>query len=291
MAKKKKKTDRNDTPDEMVKVGGDGDMSWLEQYQHEEDRCAEVMAEYRIIPRMAIAQGATEGSQKLIEAVGLGSACIPGSQTLVANKGEPFKFVPLFFFREFIHWRDRYDPAVVSGEVPKIVERTFDDGHRIAILSRDKDKREEVYGKKKDGTPLAYRYQEHLEFIGILYDGDLAGTEVMIGFKRGEFRTGRGFINKIGMRRSGGRKARIWSTVWELSSALHKSPENSWYGFDIVPSEEPWIRAEDADAFLAQHIKLADDFEKKLFRADSDEDETGVVNSAESEADEPDGEL
>ncbi len=292
MAKRKKASieTRNDTPDEVVHVGGT-DMDWLDQYADEADRCVEVMQEYRIIPRLSIAQGATESSQRLIEAVGLGSACIPASQTLVAEKNEPWLFVPLFFYREFIQWRDRNDPDVVAGDIPKVVERTFDDGHQIAIRARNKDKREEVYGKKKGGSDLKYRYQEHLEFIGVLYDGELSGTEVMIGFKRGEFRTGRLFINKIGMRRSGGKKGKLWATVWEFKATLHKSPENTWYGFDIAPAEQPWIRPENAEDFRDQHIKLADDFAKKLFRADTDEDDTGVTNSAESEEDKPDGDL
>lgn len=279
---------RNEEPDEMVHVGGSP--NWLDKYEDNEDRCAKVMREYRIIPRLSIAQGATEASQRLIEAVGLGSACIPASQTLVAKRGESFAFVPLFFYREFIQWRDRNDPDVVAGSVPKIVERTFDDGHRIALLARDRDKREEEYGKTKDGKTLKYRYQEHLEFIGVLYDGELAGTEVMIGFKRGEFRTGRQFINKIAMR-FGGKKAKLWATVWEFSAALHKSSENSWYGFDIAPPKLPWIRSENVEAFREQHNTLADDFGEKLLRADTDEDDTGVVNSAESEAATPQGDL
>lgn len=289
MVKRKKTTDRNDEPQEMVHVGG-STPNWLDQYKDDEDRCAEVMREYRIIPRLSIAQGATESSQRLIEAVGLGSACIAASETMIAKKGEPFSFVPLFFFREFIQWRDRHDPDVVGGGMPKVVERTYDDKHRIAVLARDPDRREEVYGQKKDGSDLSYRYQEHLEFIGVLYDGELAGTEVMIGFKRGEFRTGRQFINKIAMR-FGGRKSKLWATVWEFATGLHKSPENSWYGFDIAPAEIPWLQEEHVEDFRAQHLKLAGEFAEKLFRADSDEDETGVVNSAASEADTPQGEL
>lgn len=279
---------RNEEPTEMVHVGGAP--NWLAELADEEDRCAEVMKGYRIIPRLSIAQGATEHSQKLIEKVGLGSACIPSSETLVAKRGEPFAFVPLFFYREFIQWRDRNDPAVISGTVPKIVDRSFGEEHRICILARDKDKRDsEVYeGRSKKGEPLKYRYQEHLEFIGVIYDGELAGTEVMIGFKRGEFRTGRQYINKIAMRFAG-KKAKLWVTVWEFTAALHKSPENTWYGFDIVPPAIPFIREEEVESFRAQHIKLADDFDKKAFRADSDEDETG--SAAESEAEKPEGDL
>ncbi len=264
--------DRNEEPAEIVAVGADGDTSWLQKYTGEGDTSHEGMSQYRIVPRLAITQGQSKKGnlKRLREEHGVGAVVLPHTAVLIAGKGETFRVVPLFFYTEFIQWRDRDDK---TGN--ETVEKTFDPTHIIAKKARDKKRRLEEYAGGAPDKPWKFRFQEHLNFICYLYDGDYKGEMLVISFARGEFFTGTQFTNAIGMRRAGGNQAPTWTTVWDFRTSERQGEKGDWYGFDIRSCTEcPWIKPDEAEAFEAEHKDLRKDYKEKRLIADHGEGNT-----------------
>jgi hypothetical protein len=268
---------RNEESQEIAHVGGE-DLNWLAEYQKKPDRSAANLDKYRILPRIGIAHGV--GMDEVVDAVGLGSACIPKTKTLIALKGQPFSLVPVFGYTEYIHWRDRRDK---SG--PHQIAQTFDPTHEIAIKSQKKDLREKEYpGSNDPSKPFIMRYCEHVCIAAVIYSGDQKGAEVLFSFSRGEYKTGSQFANQITGRRLNGMPVHSYLQVWTAKVGTHDNSKtggsNKWFGFDFEPAEHPGLVAPDeAPEFEAAHNRMADAFEKKLLRGDYEGTEGGdVVN-------------
>jgi len=262
------KRDRNEAPDELVAVGGAP--NWLENYMGPQDESHEGMGEYRVLPRLTIVQSMSD--EGIRDEYGDGAVVITEGNVLIAEKGEPFDFTPLLFFKEFIHWRDRREK---HSDGP-IIDRSFNETGPIALRARDKEQRQEYYDGGPKDKPFEMSWLEHLNFIGVIYAGEFAGTECVASFKRGEFWTGKNYINKIGMRKIGGKAVPLWSTVWTFFSELHTSktdPNAKWFGYNIRPAEIPTIKADLAQTFFDNHLKLKTDQAEKKLRVDHANDD------------------
>lgn len=221
--------------------------NWLSQYQEEADQSLAALQEYRVVPRIKVIQAMT--AQALKDAFGEGSAVVlPGGQKL-AGKKESFAFVPQFFYTEFIFWRHLDDKG---GNA--ILARSFDPNSEIAVNARDPNKREAAY----EGAPTGKkgRYSEHLNFVGVIYGGELAGTTTSLSFSRGEFGTGKSFISSALMRKevvNGERmKVPLWAQVWRFQVNFRDRGAKKWYGIDPLPSqpgEQQIIKDEEMESF------------------------------------------
>lgn len=251
------KTTRNDEPTEMTHVGGAP--NWLTDYQQEDDSIND-MTEYRVLSRLKIVQSMS--AEELKDNFGEGSIIIAPGNVLVAKKKEPVLFVPVFFFTEFCLWGDRDDP---SG--PTIRDRSFDKGGDLAARARDPERREEEY----EGGFIG-RYVEHLNFCGFLVGGhEQTGTPLVLGFSRGEFGTGRTFINSITLRKVGGKTAPLWSQVWQLQTGFREQGSKKWWGIDASQPDEgvsPFIEQDQIEFFLGEHTSCKEDFEKSRIVVD-----------------------
>jgi len=252
--------------------------------KYEADKSLEKLQEYVVVPFVKLIQGMSE--QALKDKFGEGSAVVRPGDVKIAGKGEKFLFVPLFFFTMFRQWADRKDSQM-------IVESTYDPNSSVAKASRDNDRRIQVYEEDKDKDPKlqrVYRFVEHLCFIGLIYDGDLAGTRCLISFQKGDFRVGRAFASGAQMRKIEieGEKQQVplWAQVWEMGVS-HHGTENKWWGFD--PSNPPegisaTILPEEYEEHHAAYEELAKAHAANMIRVDgddSDPDEKEVADSKE----------
>lgn len=250
-----------------------------------QDTSLDSMASMIRLARLKIIQSSTDADLK--KAFGEGSCIIrPGDAVVWKDGDSPFLFVPLMFHVEWNKWADNKDKdnLIVEGPV-------YEEDHKIAKLSKDRDKRSELYPGhegKPDREKMYYSYVEHLCWTGVIYgDHPLAGTEVVIGMERGEYYNGRNFINAISMRRQtvetpdetaeGGVgqtrvKVPLWAQVWALQPSLRKGDLGNWYGLDFQPADNPVIDNGDAEAFSARYAELTRLFrEGKLKVVHSDE--------------------
>lgn len=261
---------RNDDPKELVHVGGAP--NWLAEYQTE-DTSVEDLAEYRILSRLKIVQSMS--AEELKESFGEGSIIIAPGNVMVAKKKEPVLFVPVFFFTEFCLWGDRKDKVG-----PTIRDRSFDKAGDLARRARDPERREEEY----EGGFVG-RYVEHLNFAGFIYgDHEQKGTPCVLSFSRGEFGTGRNFINSITLRKVAGQTAPLWSQVWEMKTAFRDQGDKKWYGIEMSnPPEgtEPFIKQEEVEFFLGEHKSCKEDFEKSKLLVDHGGEDDAPVDPEE----------
>ena len=241
------------------------------------------LQEYVVVPFIKLIQGMTE--QELKEKFGEGSVVLRPGDVKIIDKDGKFLFVPLFFFTSFRQWADRKDTIM-------IVETSYDPDSSIAKFSRDPDKRSQAYEEDKDKEPKnqrCYRFVEHLCFIGLIYDGELAGTRCLISFQKGDFRVGRAFASGAQMRKvdiDGTRQqVPLWAQVWEIGVSLRDRNENKWWGFDPGnPPEgiEPIISPDEYESHHTAYEELSKAHAANMIRVDgddSDPDETSIKDS------------
>ena len=218
-----------------------------------DDQSLHHLKEYRTVGRISIIQSMHPSEMKA--AYGEGSAIILPDNVRLIKKEESFLFVPLFFCAEFIQWRARDDKSGLA-----IVNRTYDATSVIASKARNADTMLETYHGGTPSKPWQYSFQEHLNFIGVVY-GNKDMAPVAISFSRGEFKTGKSFSSKIFGRKIPGTSdtAPLWAQVWSLGIETHKNKKgNEWWGFSIGNPENPFIQPEEAESFRM----FAEEFQK-----------------------------
>lgn len=288
-----KKSDRNNTESSIVHVKG---VSALAAYATQDDKSLAGLEQYVIRPRFKVMQAMSKQKDQFPE----GSVIVRPGDAVVAEKGETFSFVPLFFFTEFCKWADRKDT-----ESPAIVARTFDPTSDIAKRSMNAEQREELYPEsenvKDPKKQKKYRYVQHFCFSGIIIgDHPLQGTECVLSFEKGEFSQGRNFISAIKMRRQDinlsaaeieslpehaknlyarqedgtftGRVAvPLWAQRWRLSTKMRTKGENAWWGFDYTPDEPAVIPEDLMESYRSKHLELAAAYEARRLVVDGGE--------------------
>ena len=264
---------RTDTA--VVKVGGDAP-SFLQEFVGDADKSLAGMKEYRVLPRAKLIQGMTDATLK--EEFGEGAVIMSPGRALVAGARTPFLFAPLFFFTEFCKWRDRRDK---SGSV--IVARSADKAGEVAARARNAEQRFEEYAGGPAKEPFKYRYVEHLNFAGLVYDPDhfQNASPITVGFSRGEFFTGKNFVSAIMLRKVGGIPAPLWSQVWQLQSNTRTRADNTWWGIDFQNPERPWITEEQAPFMRGMHEELRNLYAQERLTVDAseaDDDESATVD-------------
>jgi len=268
MAKGKK--GREETPQELVKVGQDGAApAWLATHA-EEDTSIDSLAEHRVLPRLKIIQQMTDVTMR--EALGEGSVILQPGEVRVVTRDESFEFVPVFFFTEFLEMSDLKD----TGS-PMILERSFDASSELAKMARDPDQWERGYGtqNEKGNYQFTARRCETLNFVGFICGGDapaeLNGVPVTLIFSRGEFTKGRAFITAITMRRIGSSVAPLWSQRWEFTPNMREKGGNAWYGLDFANAQQPYIDEDLADFMRSAHEEFKGLHESKALVVDHEE--------------------
>jgi len=251
MAKKKstKKVEKNDSRgSEVTKVTP----SFLEKIAAE-DTSVEELKGYRVLSRIKVVQAMSDSNVK--EQFGEGAVVLQPGNALVADPRASFLFVPLFFFVEFISWKDRRD----QGGSP-IEARSFDKAGDIARKSRSADDRFEVYPGGPKSDPYKMRHVEHLNFAGVIYgDHELGMTPVAISFAKGELNVGKNLCSAALLRKAGAHVAPLWSQVWEFGTATRDRGGNTWWGIDFANptgGESPFIKEDEVETFKGFHDDL-----------------------------------
>lgn len=103
------------------------------------------------------------------------------------------RFVPIFFYPEFIAWEER-------GIKPQINERTYDTKSRLASICKKFNKEERNFPDPATGRVL--NRQEHLNFIIMFLEGEHAGTPMLMSFAKSAHKTGKQLCEAILMRRN-----------------------------------------------------------------------------------------
>lgn len=265
---------RLDQPNEITPVGGTAPTNWLANYTTEDASLAG-MAEMRVLQRVRILQGLSPKTL-LTQFGGPGAIVLMPAAQLIAKPGSSFLFIPVFFFKEWIAWADRQDTSNKSA----ILERSLDPQSDLAIKSMTPDKRKEQYSV--NGAFFTRTNVEHMNFAGLIVGHpELENQVAVVGFARGEWSTGKKFVNQILMRRMGGKTVPLWAQRWEFCGTTHKNTKNQeWEALEPRNPKDGqlFIDEQMAPAFQALHHELAEAHKNKAMVVDrSDEASTEAV--------------
>ena len=245
----------------------------LPEYMQGADTGTELMGQYVSPPRVSLVQGLSP--KELKEQFGEGAIySSPGNVLISASSSDtPVRFVPIFFYPEFIEWNPR------SAKIA-IRHRTFDSNSPLAARCRSFDKKVREYPCPEIPDKII-RCQEHLNFVVMLLDHELTGIPMLLSFSRTGFRDGKSLIDLIRMRR-----AAMYGLIFDLSAGERKNDEGAWYGFDIrsAISADGMTAYVDQDWFAylqQQHEEFRANYESGLMQAEyGDENSGGVDTSA-----------
>lgn len=203
-----------------------------------------LLAQYIMPPMLKVVQ--KQSKDELLDRFGKGAVIIMPEQTLLFNPNdpEPFEFVVLGFYVEFISW----NPIERAGE-GAIRERSLDPTSELAQKCKDQKRwLEPIQKGPTDDKQLFIRNCEHLNFIIAIESDIVEPMPHIMSFARGEHKTGRKLANMIRMRRGpiyGGRYAAVTSGGGEG----RKKGDNTWCGFDITNAVEAWVGAHKYEAY------------------------------------------
>lgn len=225
-------------------------------------------SKYQTINRIAIVQ-AQSGKQRK-EEFGEGAFAMFPDGLLVAEPGEAFVAIPLFFFADWSKWSDYND-----DDSQTIIESTIDESHDIARRSKNKATRTEPYGPE---NKFNYSYVESLNVAVMVDSGPAKGEIAMISLNKSDHFIGRQIASMI--QRSG---TDIFARRIEFSTVDRNDGKNDWYGFKINnPSEEDggaWIAEDQYEPLKAMHLETKAAYDANMIVINRDE-ETGVGGGA-----------
>lgn len=193
------KPSAEDTPP-AAWLDNDSRPSYLDDIETDEVSLA--LHDYTRVPRIGIVQPGTPKSKHHAP----GSVLSMPSWIEVAEPGESFTAVPVFFCAEFVAWNDRHD-----SERPAIDSRSLDSNGEIARRARHHDRRVEKYA----GGRYAREFVEHLNFLLVLIGHPrLEGSTLLLDFSRGDFRRGKRFCEDVTRVVHDGTHVPIWAQIW-----------------------------------------------------------------------------
>lgn len=238
----------------------------------------EGLKKYVILPFIKVIQ--KSAAKELADIFQVGDLIASGSNSLIAQMkvddkfksletGNPFYFVPLFFYPEWCTW----SPFEERGNAPAIIERSLDPGCAIAAKSNNPKLRVEKIDT--EWGELSCRHVEHLAFVVTLWNHPLAGTPMILSFQKGEHGTGRAFSSLISLRKSS-----PFSCIFQgVSTYRPGTGKGDWYG--IQPSNpnpedddgaQPWVPEEEREIFKGIHADMKKAYDEKRLIAGYDEE-------------------
>lgn len=185
---------------------------------------------------------------------------------VATKKGTPFKFVPIFFYPEWV----QTNPLSKS---PFIRERSLDPTSDLARKAKNRETWVETH---PEDPSLVVTNREHLNFVVMPYDHPMEGTLCVLTFARANFRDGTNLAAMIKMR-----KASIFGQVFEANTKERSNDKGQWYGLDLnISAETPFVTAEEYEVFKALHLELKEAHNTGILQVDYEDVPEGGSETA-----------
>ena len=207
-----------------------------------------------LIPRICVAQGTSDITKQ-------GKAkpndiYETGNKTILGDAKKPVNFVPLKFFKTWVHCEMVKNQPQYRSMEPYIA------------ANANKYQYEE---KKEDGT--LWRHYEVLNFYVLLSDEIENGTAFpyLLSFRSSNKKKGRPLINYMARARAIQPPQPLCSMTFSLGSVLTSNDTNSWFTFDVstagatprphVEKALEWLNTVNSMSASIKHTDMEDDFE------------------------------
>jgi hypothetical protein len=179
--------------------------------------------------------------------------------------GPEFTVRPIFYFDEWIWWNDRKAP----NDEDKILGKTFDPRHDIAIRASKKDTRVVAHPRI---AGLKQNFVHHMNFVCFVEDiPELSNEPVVLGFCKGEHVTGRKFGSSIAKR-----GCEIYTGRYSACVEQHASDAGRWWGLRIDNHKDCWV-SEKIQTFQANfHLQLMEMFKAQRLTTTYDDAEVAI---------------
>lgn len=245
----------------------------------------ETLTNFIVPPRLKIVQ---KTSRPPLDKLDAGTVVVTPQMDVLAaydkakEVGQPFFFVPVFFFVEWCCW----NPLESRGQLDTIRERSFDPASIVAQNAKNPKLRAQVcpeMPKDKEGKPLFIRYVEHLNFIVVvLGNGPQAGIPVVMSFARAEHFTGSTFCALAKFRNAPLFSGQYFAQVGKA----RVNSKGSWHGFDLanppadsgvspfVPTQELFVK------YKTLHEEMAAAHKSRTLQVDYSDDAETIVEGA-----------
>jgi hypothetical protein len=220
VAKKSKK----ETP--IAKTDGGGPLAVPDFMQEVEDLGIDDLGQFIVPPRIKIVQ--RQSGEEFLNLFEPGDVVIVPQMVKIAgmaekDTGEPFFFVPLFFFAEWVTW----NPLEMKGVLNAVRERSTDPASPLAAKCRQQSLWYEPCPENKE---YSLRNVEHLNYVVTLVgDHELAGTPMVISFSKSEHRSGTNLAALVKMR-----KAPIFGCQFMGIVGHRSNNKGNWFGVDVT---------------------------------------------------------
>lgn len=232
-------------------------------------------------PQIKIVQGSSAPELKQLFHAGsvvatpnniLVSPVILNSMQMPSDDGEPFEFVPIFFYTEYCLW----NPIQMRGKLPAVRDRSFDKNSKVGTHARSfiKEMREFPC---PENPALMCRFQEHINFIMMPLQGDMYGTPAVQSYSRTSFKAGKALIALWQAR-----KAPMYGCIFRQNTKLTTDPTtgNAWYtpvNSNPLSIERggsgSWIQHKELyDWLKATSLEFEENYKAGLLRVDDLED-------------------
>lgn len=211
-----------------------------------------------------------------------GSVILAPQGVVIAELEEPFYFVPLLFYPEWI----TINPYELKGTLPMIRERSFDPRSTIARKARNPETRREKF---PDTGNHEAKHTEFLTFICLIVNDErVTGMPVVLSFSSGSHRDGAQLSSLITMRR-----APLFGCVFQgVVPAEKRKHAKGNPSYVIIPSNPdesnenapaPFVQDRDTyEQLKALHLKLK--ASQSSILAQYDDDDLDVEGSTMADA-------
>lgn len=229
-----------------------------------------------------------QSSDDLLERYGKASVVLMPSEVFIASADEPFFFIPLLMYPEWVTW----SPYELKDQLPTILDRTLDPNSELAAKAKDRNRwfeRDYHHGDRiigdsaRDnddpwGKPV--RHVEHLTFIIALANPAYGYVPCIMSFSKGSYRIGRNFCNLIAFR-----NADLYGCIFKayVDSTPVPNPKGSYHALRIEnpgPEDEygPWVTDEPTYDKLAElAMSMSSAYAENRLRATYDSEEVEEV--------------
>lgn len=234
----------------------------------------ELVNQYVVPPRLKVMQPMADYT--MFEGLEKGDTVLMPQKLKLASPGEPWHFVPLFFYPEFI----TVNPIQMKGQLPMIRDRSLELDSAIANKSRSPETRKE---KCPENPQLELSHHEVLTFIVALVGPHAHFTlPLSMSFWKGEHRTGTNFSGLIKMR--GGP---LFGGIYEakVPKEMRKNAKGQWYGIDVGnPSDSsgmpPFVQDEgEFKQLKSMHLALKQSYDDRKIQVEYEDEEPSVDES------------
>lgn len=240
--------------------------------QQDQQEGTENLGKFIQPPRMKVVQ--KQSPAQILESFDPGDVILAPQNVLLAKRvakmdkeSEPFHFIPLFFFPEYIQWNDR---KLADTESP-ILQRTMDPATPLARLCRNANTWQQNHPKRPEFT---IRNCEHLNFLCLSLSGEMAYSPFTMSFSRTTHKVGQLLCSLIRMR-----KAPIYGCIFEARSKFTTKGQDDWYTLVVSnPAGSSGVVEDEAlyTALQARHREFAKLHKEGVIETDYDEFDDAV---------------